>query len=183
MLVFILYERCLAECLIFRWALSALQWHLCSAVLCFWEVPLCNSCICDWITDYLFTAQLDSCWSGYSAVWLLHSHMKLLPSQHMLCVHPITSAVWLLHSHMKLLLSQHMLCVHPITSAVWLLHCWCHIKLLPSQHMLGVHPITSAVWLLHSWCHMKLLLSQHMFCVHPTAKHQFTVSLYFKPHM
>ena len=40
----------------------------------------------------------------------------------------------------------------------------------------------SAVWLWHCWCHVKLLPSWHMFFVHHTAVHQFTVSLYLKPH-
>ena len=40
----------------------------------------------------------------------------------------------------------------------------------------------SAIWLLHSWCQVKLLPSRRTFCVHQVTMHQFTVSLYSKPH-
>ena len=43
--------------------------------------------------------------------------------------------------------------------------------------------VYSTVWLLHGWCQVKLLPSQHTFCVHHTTMHQFTVSLYSKPHI
>ena len=39
-----------------------------------------------------------------------------------------------------------------------------------------------AVLLLHGCCHVKLLQSRRMFCVHHATMHQFTVSLYSKPH-
>ena len=56
---------------------------------------------------------------------------------------------------------------------------WSHICTLLHIHQSGY----SAVWLLQGWCHIKLLPSQHAFCVHHTTVHQFTVSLYLKPHM
>ena len=39
-----------------------------------------------------------------------------------------------------------------------------------------------AVRLLHGWYHVKMLPSQRMVGVHRTNMHQFTMSLYSKPH-
>ena len=50
------------------------------------------------------------------------------------------------------------------------------------QRMDGFCSMYSAIWLLHGWYHLKLLQHQCMFCVHHTTMHQFTVSLYSKPH-
>ena len=41
----------------------------------------------------------------------------------------------------------------------------------------------SAVWLLRGWCRVKLLWSWRPFFVHHTTIHQFTVTLYLKPHI
>ena len=83
----ILYEHCLVQRFISRWALSALQWQLYRAVLCFRGDPLRSSRMQHWMSDYYsFTQRVLEyplkC-RTYSAVCLLHSwcHVQLLPSR------------------------------------------------------------------------------------------------------
>ena len=64
----------------------------------------------------------------------------------------------------------------------WMSHSILNEWLYHMVHIFNIHwsgVLDSGVWLLHGWCHMKLLPSRHKFCV---TMHQFTGSLYSKPH-
>ena len=79
--------------LISKWAPSASQWQLLSAILCFRADPLHSSCMILWMSDSNFTLRvLNIHRRGYSAVWLLLGccHLKLLPSHHTFCVNHTT---------------------------------------------------------------------------------------------
>ena len=80
----------LVKRLISRSALSASQWQLHRAILCFCEDPLLSSHVQLWLNDCSFTQHvLKIHQSGYSAFKLLHSwcHVKLLPPPCTFCMH------------------------------------------------------------------------------------------------
>ena len=134
--------------LISKWAPSASQWQLLSAILCFRAGPLHSSCMILWMNDCNFTQRvLNIHRSGCSAVWLLLGccHLKLLPSQRTFCVNHTTMHHFC-HYNRDILPVCNQVCD---CKGGWLIDSWYFNARSTKKAKSGrdtVHQCTSRVW-------------------------------------
>ena len=104
-----------------RWVLRVSMWQLYGFIICFRADPLRSSCMPVCLSDCTAFWNIHRSSVLTASVWLLHgwSHLKLLPSRRMFCVHIKTMHQFTVH-----IIRSHILRMHVWLAVTCYLHYW-----------------------------------------------------------